>query len=405
VQTVLSRLAVLIAAALATYPAESRTREQDAQKTPWAEFGVSVAAAPGVIFVAASSASGGQRRSGTVHLFQRRDAAWVHAGVLSAPAAIVEDSFAVSMATDGQVLVVGAQFADVHGKDSGLAYVFERRGETWHQATVLSANDASPDDEFGLTVSVSGDTIAIGARLEDSREQNAGATYLFRRRDGTWQQAAKLTASDALPGDLFGRVSIDQDLMVVSADLNDDRGDASGKAYAFENRGGIWTEVSKFTASDAAAGYEFGLSLVLSGNIAVFGAIGANGKMGAAYVFERQSRTWVQTARLTATEASARFGYAVSALVDLVVVGAPAERQAAGAAYVFERRAGTWTQTARLGASDEAPQRRFGSTVAASGNTIVVGAQANGGGTHPGAAYVYQRSPGGWSEVAKLVRP
>lgn len=405
-RTVLDRLAVvMIAAVLAMYSVASRTRAQEARPIPWSEFGVSVAAAPGILFVAANAGTGGKRGPGTVHLFRRRDAAWAHIGVLSAPEAIVEDDFGVSMAADGDILVVGAQFADAHGKDSGLAYVFERQGETWQQVAVLSAADAAPDDQFGLTVSVSGETIAVGARLEDSRARDAGATYLFQRRGGSWRQAAKLTASDAVRGDLFGRVSIDEDVMVVSADLNDDRGNAAGKAYAFENRGGAWTEVASFTASDAAAGHEFGISLVLKDGIAVFGASGADKAAGAAYVFEQRGGRWLQAARLRPGDESRFFGFAVTALADLVVVGAPADRKTIGAAYVFERRAGAWIQTAKLRASDEAPSRRFGSSVAASENTIVVGALANGGGTHPGAAYVFERSGDGWSEVARLVRP
>jgi hypothetical protein len=93
---------------------------------------------------------------------------------------------------------------------------------------VLSAGDVAPGDQFQLTVSVSGETIAVGASLEDRRGELAGATYIFHRRDGAWQQVAKLTASDASRGDLFGRVSIDKDMMVVSADLSDDRGNAAG---------------------------------------------------------------------------------------------------------------------------------------------------------------------------------
>jgi hypothetical protein len=406
--TVVDRLAVvMIAVVLAMYPAESRMQLREAREVSWSEFGISVAAGSGFVFVAANSEKSGTRGPGTVHLFQRRDSAWVHVGMLSAPEAIAEDDFGVSMAAHGNILVVGAQFADLHGTDSGLAYVFELRNETWHQAAMLSAVDAAPGDQFGLTVSVSDETIAVGARLDDSRGRDAGATYLFRRRDGVWQQVAKLTASDAVRGDVFGRVSIDKGVMVVSADLNDDRGNAAGKAYAFEKRGEKWTEVAIITTSDAAAGDEFGISLFLRGGTAVFGAVGHGANSGAAYVFEQRRRKWVQTARLTSSDGAKGqlFGFAVSALVDLVVVGAPGDRKATGAAYVFERRAGGWSQTAKLGASDAAPQKRFGNSIATTDNTIVVGALTNGGGTHPGAAYVFERRRGAWSEVARLVRP
>lgn len=359
----------------------------------------------------AGNSENGGRRAGTIHVFQRRDSEWVGADLLLAPEATVEDDFGVSLAADRNVLVVGAQFADLHGNDSGLAYVFELRDEKWYQTAVLSADDAAPGDQFGLTVSISEGTIAVGARLEDSRERDAGATYLFQRRAGIWQQVAKLTASDAARGDLFGRVSIDDGVMVVSADLSDDRGNAAGKAYAFEKRRGRWTEVAKISANDAAAGDEFGFSLIVKDRNAVFGALGADGhaqNSGAAYVFEWRRRQWVQMARLTSSdgEKGQLFGFSVSALADLIVVGAPGDRNRAGAAYVFERRAGAWIQTAKLAPSDAAPLRRFGnSVVAPTRNSIVVGTLTNARGTHPGAAYVFERRGGAWSEVTRLVRP
>jgi FG-GAP repeat protein len=99
------------------------------------------------------------------------------------------------------------------------------------------------------------------------------------------------------------------------------------------------------------------------------------------------------------------FGFSLSALADLIVVGAPGDRNGTGAAYVFERRGGAWNQTAKLAASDAAPQRRFGNSVAATRNSIVVGALTNAHGTHPGAAYVFERRGSAWSEVTRLVRP
>jgi len=168
--------------------------------------------------------------------------------------------------------------------------------------------------------------------------------------------------------------------------------------------------VAIINASNAAARDEFGFALALRVGNAVFGAVGADGhahKSGAAYVFEQRQRQWVETARLTASDGatSQLFGFSVSALVDLIVVGAPGDRKATGAAYVFERRNGVLTQTAKLGASDAGPQRRFGNSVAATHDSIVVGALTNGDGTHPGAAYLFERRGGSWSEVTRLVRP
>jgi hypothetical protein len=190
--------------------------------------GVSVAAGSGSLFVAASPQKDGKRGPGTVHVFERGGSGWIESRVLPTPEATLQDLFGVPMATDGNTLVVGAQFADAHGEDSGLAYVFEGRDGNWPRTAVLSASDTAAGDQFGLTVSVSGDRIVVGARLENSRGNDAGAAYVFERRAGAWTQAAKLTASDAVAGDLFGRASIDNGAMIVSADLNDDRGNAAG---------------------------------------------------------------------------------------------------------------------------------------------------------------------------------
>jgi hypothetical protein len=401
----------MITAVLAVSLQRAVARTQQNGSTSWAEFGVSVAAVSETIFVAASPMRNGKRGPGTVHVFQHRSAGWVRAEVLLVPEATVEDLFGVSMAADGDTLVVGAQFADARGEDSGQAYVFERGNERWHQAAVLSASDAAAGDQFGLTVSVSAETIVVGARLADGRAANAGAAYVFTRHNGSWQQVRKLIASDAAAGDIFGRVSIDKDAMVVTADLNDDRGHNAGKAYAFQIRGGAWVEVAQITASDGTAGDEFGVSLALKDGAAVFGAVGANGRgddSGAAYVFERRDSGWAQMARLTASDGATGhwFGFSVAAGNDTIVVGAPnhsGDGKRAGAAYVFERHAGVWTQAVKLTPSDAAPATWFGSTVAISRNTIVVGMLLNSEVKRSGAAYVFERRDGGWSEVARLV--
>jgi len=142
----------------------------------------------------------------------------------------------------------------------------------------------------------------------------------------------------------------------------------------------------------------------------VFGAVGAarpGRASGAAYVFEPRDNQWTETARLVASDAvmGEWFGSAVAASKDIVVVGAPLAAKGTGAAYVFERRAGAWTETAKLEASDKAPSRSFGNTVAVSERTVVVGNSMDAGGANPGAAYVFERRGGSWTEVAKLVRP
>ena len=195
-----------------------------------------------------------------------------------------------------------------------------------------------------------------------------------------------------------------------SADLNDDLGDAAGKAYVFEYRQGAWAEVAKLLASDGVEGDELGLSLDLRAGTALFGAPGTdiNGtESGAAYVFERGDGTWLQTARLEPSDGATGqgFGHSVAVGEDFIVVGAPAlsdDGEASGAAYVFERHDTGWTEAGKLTASDAAPLIRFGSTVAVFGGTVVVGVLSGGEEARRGSAYVFERRNGSWSEVARL---
>jgi FG-GAP repeat len=378
---------------------------------PFADFGLSVAIASDTIAVVARKGGAGSPVGGAIHLFERKESAWVEGDVLPVPEAKVEDPFGISMAADGATIVVGAQFAHDRATNAGLAYVFERRGQRWHQAGTLYASDAAADDQFGLTVSVSGNTIVVGARLRDDRGHDAGAAYLFERSGGVWAEVAKLTASDAAPGDLFGRASLDGDTLIVSADLNDDRGRSAGKAYVYQRqRPGTWAEAAILHASDGAAGDELGITLALNGRTAVFAAMGRDGSVadsGAAYVFEEEDGRWTETARLEpgdATPAHA-FGLAIAAAHETIVIGAPyhaAAGERAGAVYVFERRDGRWTETAKLTPSDPAPGRGFGATVAVSNGTIVVGVRGAANGRNPGAVYVFERRSGKWVEAARL---
>ena len=137
---------------------------------------------------------------------------------------------------------------------------------------------------------MSGDTAVVGAQGSrgDVGVVAAGAAYVFVRSGTTWTQQAKLTASDAAMLDLFGhRLSISGDTIVVGAIVDDDAADASGSAYVFVRSGTTWTQQAKLAASDAAANNQFG-HVSISGDTALVGAP-KPGRVGAAYVFSLSS--------------------------------------------------------------------------------------------------------------------
>ena len=278
------------------------------------------------------------------------------------------------------------------------------------QQAKLTASDAAPFDYFGWSVAVSGDTAVVGAPYDDTQR---GSAYVFTRSGGIWSEQAKLTASDAADHDHFGySVAVSDDIAVVGAPYDDDAGNSSGSAYVFARSGGIWSQQAKLTASDAAAHDLFGWSVAVSGDTAIVGAPDADDGAGwptgwgAAYVFTRSGGLWSQEAKLTPSDIVYRFGLSVAISGDTAVLGTPGDHnggESSGAAYVFTRSGGIWSEQAKLKASDAAAFDIFGWSVAVSGDTAVIGAYGDDdGGNDSGSAYVFARSGGVWSEQAKL---
>src|SRR5262249_36975296 len=183
--------------------------------------------------------------------------------------------FGYSVAINADTVVVGA-----YGKIPGAAYIFERNqggAENWGQVKKLTASDAVGGDEFGISVAINIDTVAVGA-IHGNRA-TSGAVYIFGRNQNgieSWGQVQELTASDAALLDEFGiSVAIERDTLVVGAWARNL--DSGGAAYIFErNQNGIegWGEVQKLTASDVAAHDQFGSSVAIDGNTVPVGAVG-----------------------------------------------------------------------------------------------------------------------------------
>jgi hypothetical protein len=308
------------------------------------------------------------------------------------------DNFGISISLDGNSVVIGAYRDNSY---RGAAYVFVRSGTTWTQQAKLTASDGVDGDEFGCSVSLDGDYVVIGAASVDLYR---GAAYIFVRSGTIWMQQAKLTASDGVEWDFFGEsVSLSGDTVVIGAGQLLNSG--TGAAYVFTRVGTTWTQQAKLTASDGASENWFGFSVSLDGDSAIIGAIYANYK-GAAYIFTRSGTTWTQQAKLTASdgESGDEFGFSVSLDGDSVAVGADCDKDNgydSGSSYIFTRSGITWTQQTKLTASDGATSDAFGSSVSLSGDSVVIGAnQMDNSGN--GAAYIFTRSGTTWTQQAKL---
>ncbi len=283
------------------------------------------------------------------------------------------------------------------GRGTGVAYVFQHRGSTWTEQAELRAPDRRPGDWFGNAVALDGDTAVVGASLEG----NKGAAYIFVRHGNAWIEQAKLTAHDLAPADWFDRaVAVSGNTALVGAWYHHG---AAGAVYVFTREGSTWTEQAELTAADRQADAYFGTSVALGGDTAVVGAAGAQDDSGAAYVFVRGHGRWTQQAELRApgNPCCATFGTSVALSGATVLVGAGFARGNKGAAYVFTKVGEQWSPRATLLANDGQAGDWFGWTVALSGGTALVGAWYRQGSR--GAAYLFVRQGRGWRERAELL--
>ncbi len=249
--------------------------------------------------------------SGAAYVFVRSGANWTQQAYLKASNTGLADRFGYSVAVSGDTAVVGAYFEDsaatgVNGNqanesapDSGAAYVFVRSGVTWTQQAYLKASNAESSDFFGFSVGVSGDTVVVGAYLEDSLSvgvngiqtdtvpRNSGAAYVFARSGSTWSQQAYLKPSNTVEAEFFGwSVSISGNTVAVGAvgekgtspGINGNQfatgAPSSGAVYVFGRSGGVWTQMAYVKASNPGSGDQFGLSVAAAGDTVVAGATG-----------------------------------------------------------------------------------------------------------------------------------
>ena len=273
-------------------------------------------------------------QAGAAYVFTRSGTAWAQQAYLKASNTDRGDLFGISVAILGDTVVVGAagedsggggKQADNEADQAGAAYVFSRTGTAWKQQAYLKASNAGSGDMFGRAVAISPDTVVIGANQESSNSNaingnqadnsaaQAGAAYVFARRNKSWRQQAYLKAGNSRAGDQFGfSVAAAGDIVVVGAygessrangvggDSSDKSAAMAGAAYVFLRSGATWKRQTYLKASKSEAGDLFGYAVAAAGDTAIISAAGedsnatgVNGPQGdnsftnagAAYVF------------------------------------------------------------------------------------------------------------------------
>lgn len=349
-----------------------------------------------------------------------------------------EDRFGWSVSISGHFAIVGAFQEDEDESEqnalpnAGAAYILEKDNEGyWNPVQKIVASDRAEYDEFGSSVSISGNYAIVGAIYEDedasggNTMSTAGTAYIFKRDEqGKWNQVQKIVASDRTSGNKFGSsVSMFGDYALVGAIGAEWRDGASftkkaGAVYIFEmDDQDNWNEVQKIYGDPTYEG-KFGVSVSISGSYAT---IGADEDAGVAYFFERDgSGEWNRVSKQVGPYYSGWKEGVVSISGNYAIGGTSYDHNdendsdslyMAGSAFIFERNSsGTWEMVQKIVASDRAKMDHFGASVGISGDMLVVGSplkDANEGGNFygwAGAAYVFKRNGNGtWEEDTKLM--
>ncbi|PYU29562.1 MAG: integrin [Acidobacteria bacterium] len=359
-----------------------------------------------------------------------------------------DDQFggAVALSGDGNTLAVGAVNEDGAGKgvnpvtkgaakvtNSGAVYIYTRTAASWKQQAYLKASNAGEGYQFGSALSLTNDgnllavgsigeassAIGVNGNQNDASMPGAGAVYIFARNGANWSQQAYVKSSNTggpVVGYQFGySVSLSSDGSTLAAGQTSDPSNAtgidgdqkntsapdSGAVFVFAHEGDSWTQQAyvkpwNTTQRGVLFGYSVGLSR--DGDTMGVGTYDEDRGRGAVYVFTRKNKTWAQQIRLTASNAeggdSLGCSLAISDDGNTIVSGAfdedsilpgiqppnagandAADDTSSGAAYIFVRKDGKWSQQAYVKAFNTRENDQFGWALAVSrdGNTIAIG--------------------------------
>lgn len=300
----------------------------------------------------------------------------------------------IAVSENGETIVIGAHVEDISvGEQIGAVYVFTRENAMWKLDEKLVPSDPEITHKFGRAVDVSSDgaTLLVGARYDViGATESAGSAYVFERGTNGWDEKQKL---------------------IGASKSNTENNDSVGAAYVFRKSMDNWSEYEKIVADDGESNDYFGGSVDISSNgtTLIVGAHFDNPdtgtRIGSAYVFEQSSDEWVQQEKLPVggDDNYDYFGSSVSLSANgsKAVVGI-----LSGGAYVFAQGDEKWVKEAELAPSDSELFDKFGKfvTVSGDGMTAVVGAPEaeEPNGERAGTAYVFTKSPQGWEQQQKI---
>jgi alpha-tubulin suppressor-like RCC1 family protein len=312
------------------------------------QFGYSVGISGNQVIVGALySDPGGMSNSGAAYIFANTSGnTWVEQAQIYASDRSPNDQFGFSVALSGNIAIASTKQASLAGFDrSGAAYVFANTSaNAWVEQSKLTGGTPHVNRYYGQSVAAQGNVVAVGSFRDNHVSSSAGAVFIYANSSANiWDLQSILTPGDIASNDEFGNsVSLSGNLLLAGSPGDD----VEGAAYIFANTSGnTWAEQAKLEPSDGISQDSFGTTVILSGNNAVIGAINHDAlasNAGTAYLFTRSSPTvWVEQEKFLAGDSDIdnKFGTSIGMSGNLLAIGTPFESTGgtgAGAVYTFD---------------------------------------------------------------------
>ena len=303
------------------------------------------------------------------------------------------ERFGRTIVADGEILLIGAIDAN---EARGAVYVF-KYDDTWQQVARLTASDASPGDQFGTSIAVDGDVILIGAQ---GRSESTGAVYVFSKNsDGTFSETGMLPVEGINPEDGFGYVVAIEDNIAVVGSPSQMEG--MGAAHVFMHGSEGWSQISKLAPDFLTERSRMGSAVMVhKGRVYVSAPMQG---LVLEYEWDPESSQLRMRGQLTPFDAQrgSQFGASLAASDSEIWIGDGRSGRGRGVVYRFMSGEEGWTGAMKLMPDEEIGRAAFGSSLALYGDHAVVGAVRMD--SRAGGAVLMKRSEGEWSTVATLI--
>jgi hypothetical protein len=346
--------------------------------------------------------------SGAAFVFVRQGDSWVQQAYLKADSPVQRDFFGASVAISGDTIAVGAIRADPwHGASgvvsrAGAVYVFVRNAGVWSQQARLQPAASAADDLVGISLALQGDTLVLGAPNDSSVATHSGAAHVFTRTAGAWHEAQTLKQATPVREAVFGStLALDGDTLAVGAPYDATGATAAGSVDVFVRKDDKWSPQQTLRAPTASKNAVFGESVALRGDTLAIGAPHSDLILtlphGEVHTFDRSGTQWTPSLVMSAPipRDNDYFGASLGLTATALLVGANGDSSGArglngdasrndapfeGAAYLYSRQGKSYTQSAYLKAMNAEHDDAFGEFVALSDDAIVVSAIYESGG-------------------------